>query len=61
MALANLDIDLLRSFAAVADSGGFTAAASLVARTQSAVPKTLAWKISCICCGVVSATGRKMP
>ena len=37
MALANLDIDLLRSFAAVADSGGFTAAASLVARTQSAV------------------------
>ena len=37
MALANLDIDLLRSFAAVADSGGFTAAAGLVARTQSAV------------------------
>ena len=37
MALASLDIDLLRSFAAVADSGGFTAAAALVARTQSAV------------------------
>ena len=37
MATATLDIDLLRSFAAVADSGGFTAAASLVARTQSAV------------------------
>ena len=37
MALANLEIDLLRSFAAVADSGGFTAAAGLVARTQSAV------------------------
>ncbi|HWI99400.1 MAG TPA: LysR substrate-binding domain-containing protein [Burkholderiales bacterium] len=33
----NLDIDLLRSFAAVADSGSFTAAAELVARTQSAV------------------------
>jgi DNA-binding transcriptional LysR family regulator len=34
---ANLDIDLLRSFAAVADSGSFTAAGELVARTQSAV------------------------
>src|SRR3954467_12143027 len=37
MKIANLDIDLLRSFAAVADSGSFTAAAELVARTQSAV------------------------
>ena len=37
MALQNLDIDLLRSFAAVADTGGFTAAAAQVARTQSAV------------------------
>ena len=37
MRTANLDIDLLRSFAAVADSGSFTAAAELVARTQSAV------------------------
>jgi DNA-binding transcriptional LysR family regulator len=34
---ANLDIDLLRSFAAIADTGSFTAAAELVARTQSAV------------------------
>lgn len=34
---ANLDIDLLRSFAAVADAGSFTAAAERVARTQSAV------------------------
>ena len=33
----NLDIALLRSFVAVADSGSFTAAAQLVARTQSAV------------------------
>lgn len=33
----NLDIDLLRSFAAIADTGSFTAAAELVARTQSAV------------------------
>ena len=37
MHVANLDIDLLRSFAAVADTGSFTAAAELVARTQSAV------------------------
>lgn len=33
----NLDIDLLRTFAAVADSGSFTAAAGVVSRTQSAV------------------------
>lgn len=33
----NLEIDLLRSFVAVAESGGFTRAASLVGRTQSAV------------------------
>jgi len=37
MHAANLDIDLLRSFAAVADTGSFTAAGELVARTQSAV------------------------
>jgi DNA-binding transcriptional LysR family regulator len=35
--MANLEMDLLRSFAAVADAGSFTAAAELVARTQSAV------------------------
>jgi DNA-binding transcriptional LysR family regulator len=33
----NLEIDLLRSFAAVADTGSFTAAAAVVSRTQSAV------------------------
>lgn len=32
-----LDSDLLRTFAAIADSGSFTAAAALVGRTQSAV------------------------
>jgi DNA-binding transcriptional LysR family regulator len=37
MVTTNLDIDLLRSFAAVADCGSFTAAGELVARTQSAV------------------------
>jgi DNA-binding transcriptional LysR family regulator len=37
MAASNLEIDLLRTFAAVADSGSFTAAGELVARSQSAV------------------------
>ena len=37
MTTANLDIDLLRSFAAVADTGSFTAAGELVARSQSAI------------------------
>jgi DNA-binding transcriptional LysR family regulator len=37
MHTANLDIDLLRSFAAVADTGSFTAAGEVVARTQSAI------------------------
>jgi DNA-binding transcriptional LysR family regulator len=35
--MQNLELDLLRSFAAVADTGSFTAAGELVARTQSAV------------------------
>jgi DNA-binding transcriptional LysR family regulator len=37
MRLPDLEIDLLRAFVAVADSGGFTPAAELVGRTQSAV------------------------
>jgi DNA-binding transcriptional LysR family regulator len=37
MPATNLDIDLLRSFAAIADTGSFTAAGEVVARTQSAV------------------------
>ena len=36
-AIHNLDLDLLRTLAAVADTGSFTAAAAVVARTQSAV------------------------
>ena len=35
--MQNLEIDLLRTFAAVADTGSFTAAAAVVSRTQSAV------------------------
>lgn len=37
MVSRSLDIDLLRSFVAVADTGSFTRAAPMVARTQSAV------------------------
>ncbi len=33
----NLDSDLLRTFVAISDAGGFTAAADVVGRTQSAV------------------------
>lgn len=35
--MLNLDTDILRSFVAVADAGGFTAGAERVARSQSAV------------------------
>ena len=35
--VANLEIDLLRTFAAVADTGSFTGAGEVVARSQSAV------------------------
>lgn len=35
--MRNLDIDLVRSFVAIADTGSFTAAGEAVARTQSAV------------------------
>lgn len=35
--MRNLDLDLLRTFAAVAETGSFTAAAGRVSRTQSAV------------------------
>lgn len=37
MSLQDLDIDLLRSFVAVADAKGFTAAGKVLGRTQSAV------------------------
>ena len=35
--LPNLDIDILRTFIAIADTGSFTRAAAAVGRTQSAV------------------------
>lgn len=41
MRLPDLEIDLLRSFVAVADEGSFTAAAEAVGRTQSAVSQKI--------------------
>ena len=35
--MLNLDVDLLRAFVAVADTGGFTSASRQLHRTQSAV------------------------
>jgi DNA-binding transcriptional LysR family regulator len=39
--MMNLDIDLLRAFVAVADSGSFTGAAEIVGRSQSAVSQQI--------------------
>ncbi len=39
--MRDLDIDLLRAFVAVADAGGFTAAADVVGRSQSAVSQKI--------------------
>ena len=41
MPLPDLDINLLRAFVAVVDSGSFTAAASTVGRTQAAVSQKM--------------------
>ncbi|MDY0884940.1 LysR substrate-binding domain-containing protein [Dongia soli] len=41
MPLPDLEIDLLRSFVAVAETGSFTAAAEVVGRTQSAVSQKI--------------------
>ena len=39
--MLNLDVDLLRAFVAVADTGGFTSASRQLHRTQSAVSMQL--------------------
>ena len=41
MSLPDLEINLLRAFVAVVDSSGFTAAAAMVGRTQSAVSQKM--------------------
>src|SRR3974390_3154225 len=60
MATTNLDIDLLRSFAAVADSGSFTAAGELVARTQSAVSLQVKRLEDCLGQKVFERTSRSL-
>jgi hypothetical protein len=45
MALRNLDIDLLRCFVTIADTGSFTRAGERLGRTQSAISLQLKrWK-----------------
>lgn len=56
----NLDIDLLRSFAAVADSGSFTAAGEIVARSQSAVSIQIKRLEEAIGCKVFERTSRSL-
>jgi DNA-binding transcriptional LysR family regulator len=41
LAMPDLDLDLLRTFVAVADAGSFTAAADIVGRSQSAVSQKI--------------------
>ena len=42
----SIDTDLLRTFAAIADHGGFTRAAEVVNRTQSAVSMQMKAKLT---------------
>src|SRR5262245_41944889 len=56
----NLDIDLLRSFAAVADTGSFTIAAEVVARTQSAVSVQIKRLEEIVGLSVVEPTSRSL-
>ena len=56
----NLDLDLLRTFAAVADCGSFTGAAELVARTQSAVSLQVKRLEERLGCKVFERTSRSL-
>lgn len=58
--LMNLDIDLLRTFAAVADCGSFTGAAEVVARTQSAVSLQVKRLEERLGCKVLERTSRTL-
>ena len=58
--MMNLDIDLLRTFAAVADCGSFTGAAELVARTQSAVSLQVKRLEERLGCKVFERTSRSL-
>lgn len=60
MRTRNLDIDLLRSFAAVADSGSFTAAGEIVARSQSAISIQIKRLEESVGCRIFERTSRKL-
>lgn len=56
----DLDIDLLRAFAAVAETGGFTAAADVVGRTQSAVSQKILRLEELLSCRLFDRTARPL-
>jgi DNA-binding transcriptional LysR family regulator len=60
MQIRNLDIDLLRSFAAVADSGSFTAAGEIVARSQSAISVQIKRLEEAVGCKIFERTSRSL-
>jgi DNA-binding transcriptional LysR family regulator len=60
MQTRNLDIDLLRSFAAVADTGSFTAAGEIVARSQSAISLQIKRLEELVSCQIFERTSRSL-
>ena len=60
MATPDLDIDLLRSFVAVAEAGSFTAAADMVGRTQSAVSQKILRLETLLGCRVFERSSRSL-
>jgi DNA-binding transcriptional LysR family regulator len=60
MKIRNLDLDVLRSFAAIADTGSFTAAASAVARSQSAISVHIKRLEDAVGCKILERTSRSL-
>ncbi|OGB25976.1 MAG: hypothetical protein A3I66_09815 [Burkholderiales bacterium RIFCSPLOWO2_02_FULL_57_36] len=60
MQTRNFDIDLLRSFAAVADTGSFTIAGEIVARSQSAVSIQIKRLEESVGCKIFERTSRSL-
>lgn len=60
MSPPDLDLDLLRAFVAVADTGSFTAAADVVRRSQSAVSQKVLRLEESLGCRVFARTSRSL-
>ncbi|MTJ80271.1 MAG: LysR family transcriptional regulator [Telmatospirillum sp.] len=60
MSVPDLDLDLLRCFLAVAETGGFTAAADRVGRTQSAVSQKISRLEGVLGCRLFDRTSRSL-